>query len=257
MYLTQFTINPARRAARNLLDSPHRIHGAVMKSFADLSSYRPGEHGRILWRLDTDTPNPSLYIVSPFQPDLTHLVEHVGWPTTATWRTVDYGLLLNRLREGQRWGFRLTANPVRFAEEKPPQVDSHKRQGDDATSGERKRFKRVGIVAVNHQAAWLRGRAEGMGVTLTEGDQDTFLVTRTQTRSFSRVSPHGVSAQGATTDPSPPEKRRKSMSQVTIRETQFDGTLTIRDPDSLRDAMVRGIGPAKGYGCGLLTLAPL
>ena len=35
----------------------------------------------------------------------------------------------------------------------------------------------------------------------------------------------------------------------------FDGLLVCRDPARLRQALGAGIGPAKGYGCGLLSLA--
>jgi CRISPR system Cascade subunit CasE len=37
---------------------------------------------------------------------------------------------------------------------------------------------------------------------------------------------------------------------------QFDGLATIADADRLRHALTRGIGKAKAYGAGLLTLAP-
>ena len=39
--------------------------------------------------------------------------------------------------------------------------------------------------------------------------------------------------------------------------TQFDGNATITDPAALIAAMSHGIGRAKSYGCGLLTIAPL
>jgi CRISPR system Cascade subunit CasE len=39
--------------------------------------------------------------------------------------------------------------------------------------------------------------------------------------------------------------------------TQFDGTATITDATALITALSRGIGRAKSYGCGLLTVAPL
>lgn len=39
--------------------------------------------------------------------------------------------------------------------------------------------------------------------------------------------------------------------------TQFDGTARITDPVALITAMSRGIGRAKSYGCGLLTIAPI
>ncbi|MEV0051042.1 type I-E CRISPR-associated protein Cas6/Cse3/CasE [Saccharopolyspora shandongensis] len=37
----------------------------------------------------------------------------------------------------------------------------------------------------------------------------------------------------------------------------FDGTATIIDPDAVRHAVLTGIGKARAYGCGLLSLAPL
>jgi CRISPR system Cascade subunit CasE len=38
--------------------------------------------------------------------------------------------------------------------------------------------------------------------------------------------------------------------------TRFDGTAQILDADRLRAALIGGIGRAKSYGCGLLTIAP-
>ncbi len=36
---------------------------------------------------------------------------------------------------------------------------------------------------------------------------------------------------------------------------RYDGTATVTDPDQLRPAVIGGIGRAKAYGCGLLSLA--
>lgn len=38
---------------------------------------------------------------------------------------------------------------------------------------------------------------------------------------------------------------------------QFDGALQIEDPERLRTALTAGMGRAKAYGCGLMTLRPL
>ncbi|MBX7554392.1 type I-E CRISPR-associated protein Cas6/Cse3/CasE [Streptomyces sp. tea 10] len=40
------------------------------------------------------------------------------------------------------------------------------------------------------------------------------------------------------------------------RLLQFDGTAVVTDPDALTDALLTGIGRAKSYGAGLLSLAP-
>lgn len=37
----------------------------------------------------------------------------------------------------------------------------------------------------------------------------------------------------------------------------FDGRLEVTDPAALRRTLTQGIGKAKAYGCGLITLAPL
>ena len=49
---------------------------------------------------------------------------------------------------------------------------------------------------------------------------------------------------------------RRSGRRVTLARATYQGRLAVTDPDLLRAAMVNGMGPAKAYGCGLLTLAP-
>jgi len=36
----------------------------------------------------------------------------------------------------------------------------------------------------------------------------------------------------------------------------FEGVLLCTDPDKLRQAIINGIGPAKAFGFGLLSIAP-
>lgn len=48
---------------------------------------------------------------------------------------------------------------------------------------------------------------------------------------------------------------RRGENQVTVIGTRFDGIATVLDADSLRTAVREGIGRAKAYGCGLLSLA--
>jgi len=41
------------------------------------------------------------------------------------------------------------------------------------------------------------------------------------------------------------------MTHFTVR---FDGLLRITDPDAFRATLIRGIGPAKAFGCGLMLV---
>ncbi|EID12769.1 CRISPR-associated Cse3 family protein [Mycobacterium xenopi RIVM700367] len=219
MYLTKMVINARRRGARLLMASPQALHAAVMASFAN---GRPTDDGRVLWRLDVyNAHRVVLYTVSPDKPDFTHIVEQAGWPTTEAWETRCYDPLLESLRSGQHWQFRLTANPVR----------SGLRKGWTDT-------KPLGHVTVKQQEYWLIQRSQKAGFRLVpsthagdDGDVDLAVVDRS-IRRF-----------------------RRKDGQVTIATATFEGHLEVTDPEALRWALTRGIGRAKSYGCGLLTLA--
>lgn len=51
------------------------------------------------------------------------------------------------------------------------------------------------------------------------------------------------------------ESRRKPGGNITVQQVCFDGLLEVLEPSSVRKALQDGIGPAKAFGCGLLSLA--
>lgn len=110
MFLSRVRLNPSRLQTRRMASSPQVTHALV-----EASAPPGGEHraGRALWRLDQDDTGMDLYVVSPWRPDFTGLIEQAGWPTAPTWDTASYDRFLERLAEGQRWRFRVTANPTR------------------------------------------------------------------------------------------------------------------------------------------------
>jgi len=42
---------------------------------------------------------------------------------------------------------------------------------------------------------------------------------------------------------------------VRLTSVTYDGRLRVTDPDALRRTLTGGLGKAKAYGCGLMTLA--
>lgn len=216
MHLTTFRFNPVRRGAQRLLMSPHALHAAVLAGFPDPA---PTLTGRVLWRLDRDRHAPKLVIVSPTRPDLTHLAEQAGWPTIEEgWTTRPYQPLLDRIAQGQRYAFRLTANPTHSVREAP---------------GER--GKPRGHLTVAQQENWLLGRQErgGFAIAETVDDQPALVVRDRRLLTF-----------------------RRRETEVILRVATYEGTLTVTDRDAFVSLLCRGIGRAKGYGCGLMTLAP-
>lgn len=51
--------------------------------------------------------------------------------------------------------------------------------------------------------------------------------------------------------------KKASKDTVSLLTVTFDGRLEVTDPDALRRTLTRGLGRAKAYGCGLMTLAPV
>ena len=255
MYLSRFRMNTARPGTRRLLSSPQSLHAAVMSSYPHLLPTDPTVPGtgeaRVLWRLDhTAAAEVFLYIVSPDRPDLTHLVEQAGWPAAAAanpdtpgWQTRPYSPLFDRLTTGSTWAFRLTANPVH-----------HIRRKDDEPK------KRTAHLTATHQMGWLLDRQERSGFRICEKPSNSRLLPSGTTHKKSEH--HGdryelnVRNQRALAF----AKRRSGLPSrrpVSLVTVTFDGRLHVTDPDLLRRTLVQGLGKAKAYGCGLMTLAPV
>lgn len=220
MYFTRMKLNPGRRGTRFLLASPQRVHAAVLQAFPTRE-----DDDRVLWRIDRPSRHEvALYIVGKGEPDLTHVIEQAGWPTIpeATWQTANYKPFLAGLDVGQEWVFRVRVNPV-------------VRRRD-----EKKKVHTIPHLTAAQQESWFRDRADSIGVTIgSAGDSGAGLhLTERSSQSFERRT----AAPGAGRD-------------VTIASAQIDGVLTVSDPQLLRAALTQGIGRAKAYGCGLMTLA--
>ena len=47
---------------------------------------------------------------------------------------------------------------------------------------------------------------------------------------------------------------RRENGNVTLNTATFEGILTVKDADVFRNTLICGIGRAKAYGCGLMTV---
>ena len=244
MYLTQFPINVTRRGARALVASPYRMHAAIAGSFP------PGtgndNDGRILWRIDdADEGGLVLYMASPQKPSLVGLDEQIGWPDLERqWETRDYEPFLRSVRKGARYRFRLTANPV------VSRIGIANSRGDS---------KRLPHHTALHQAAWLVGSAayEEVGAVVPEyvtkqdgsrAERNGFEVCRDDTGTLQLLVSNmrkRAFAQGST------------GRSITLVSAQYDGVLKVIDDEKMQHVLRHGMGKAKGFGCGLMTLVPL
>lgn len=225
MYMSKISLNRRRRGAMKLLGNRHAMHAAVMSSFPP-GTPSSTDAGRVLWRIDRHDDDVDLMVVSPTEPCLAHINDQAGWSTGGAWATRDYTPFLASIAEGQEYVFRLSANPTHRA---------------SVAVGGDVRKKIVGHVTDNHQRQWFLERAQPNGFNVPESS------------SSSEDRPHNelVVCERDTV------VFRRGSQRVTLRTAAFEGRLTVHDADLLRSALAHGIGRAKGYGCGLLTLLPV
>lgn len=142
MYLSRVTLNTALRETMKALVSPSIFHGAIENSFG-------GARARRLWRIDDLDGKKYILIVSETVPDLGDFVKQFG--NAGEYETKDYLPLLNRISDGGKWQFRLTANPV--------VAKSH--------------GKIMAHVTPEYQKKWLESRAEKLGFALKDAEFQT------------------------------------------------------------------------------------
>lgn len=226
MFISRIALNKARYGARQLISSPYKLHAAVECAFPP-NAVRNNDEGRILWRLDTSVADNGvwLYVVSPEKPDFMHIVEQAGWPMHAEWETKNYEPLLERIAKGQRWHFKLRANPVRKAKE-----DRGRRRRNGGIVG-----KVQGHVTVDQQLQWLidRSASYGFAILCDQNDRPDVVVRERHKENFKRAD-----------------------ATVTLVTVVFEGCLEVTDAELFCKTLCQGIGRAKGFGCGLLTIAP-
>lgn len=242
-FLSRIWLNPMRSGAQRVLRSPQAMHAAVLQGLPVAEAQE-----RVLWRLDADGPHRlALYVVTPeTRPSWEHLVEQAGWASASEPQAEvrEYRGLLDSLALGQEFAFRLTANPTSSTRnpEKPTSA-----QGRRAVEGTLPRSTRVGHRTARAQLDWFLTRAcngswgfevPDVGLGPEWGPQYDVRIAGRERKVFRRRSSGG------------------GKGQVTLQIVTYEGRLLVADAAKLREVLVSGIGPAKAYGCGLLTLAP-
>ena len=93
-------------------------------------------------------------------------------------------------------------------------------------NGKRRNSNRVPIVHEEKQREWLQKRAADNGFRILD------------------------------TNISQAQNQTSRQKKITVYTVQFNGRLQITNADTFKTAIEKGIGPAKAFGCGLLSLAP-
>jgi len=129
-----------------------------------------------------------------------------------------------------------------------------KRIGKVAEGNSDLKGKRVGLLREEERIDWLirkgqereKGRPGGFEIIMKEVEDEAGEIKRVP-----RVDGRVEGKQKG-------RKKHDGRSYLTTHlAVRFDGLLRITDADAFRETLIRGIGPAKAFGFGLLSIAPV
>lgn len=222
MLLHRIHLNPRCREARRDLSDPYQMHSTLCRAFSTPDQKCP--EGEILWRLEPETgPDnlPRVLVQSRSQPDWTR-INLSDWLAKID-PAIDLRdrLKLDSLQAGQRFRFRLRANPCVT-----------------------RNHKRLGLLRLGDQEAWVarKGDLHGFVVPQLAGSQGA---ESSEIRFDVRVSQEQI-LRG----------KQHAGNGIRVFAVLFDGLLTVTEPDKFRLALQTGIGHGKAMGLGLLSVVP-
>ncbi len=238
MYLSQLILNPWHRGVRRDLGDVQQLHRTLMRAFPQAPDTNCGarEHFGVLHRLEIHPREHAVGVLvqSLAKPDWGELEsDYLAQPVQC--KPIDRSL--DALRQDQVLSFRLRANPTKRV-----------RRETDPRTGKIWDGKRValtmkrdpetgqiveGVDADQLRLEWLQRKAEHGGFELVP------------VRAGSDISDVRII---------PEDRVFGSKRKKTFWPVLYDGHLRIKNLEQFRETLATGIGPAKAYGFGLLSL---
>lgn len=220
MMLSRLFLNAHSRDVQRALGDSHALHARVMSMFPAVDVSSPRAALGVLHRLERSDHGDALVLLvqSSERPEVSKLPSGFLDPGAGgdAASSRDLAPVLASIQPGARFRFRLRANATR-------RIDT--KSGPD---GKRRNGKRVPVRGDEGRLQWVTSRLLANGFRLLGSDQPR---------------PEGKSLAHAD------GKVRTHVAHV------FDGVVEVVDGDLAKRALSCGIGPAKAYGFGLLSLA--
>jgi CRISPR system Cascade subunit CasE len=185
--------------------------------YAGFPDREAGGPGRVLFRVDGDRSGRAPEVLVQSERE----PDWSGLLAESVLQAADHKAVRLHLAAGHRLRFRLRANPTVRRVFSPPAPE-----GQPKKSG-----TRVGVYGEDPQRAWLARKAEQHGFRVLD----------------SRVTDRGLQVA----------RKAKGSSPLQHLCVDFDGTLEVTDSDRFLAVLYSGIGSAKAFGFGLLSVAPL
>ena len=249
LYLSRLVLDPRSRQVWSELAQPYEMHRTLMHAF-ERYPLKEKENARekfgVLFRTDVDAHcnRVTLYVQSSVEPDWSFLATFQYYLLTGADKPnpacKDVAGAYQQLQDGQALSFRLRANPT-------------KRIGKDAENNGVWKGKRVGLLREEDQIAWLIRKGQEREIGKPGGFEMLMKDVAAPSGEVLQVPLVNVRREGKQRGR---KKENGRSHETTHLSVLFDGLLRITDANAFRETLARGIGSAKAYGFGLLSIVP-
>jgi CRISPR system Cascade subunit CasE len=224
MYFSKIELNRAVVGVRDLVrlsvGDGYQIHRRIWAIFSDGLERRRD----FLYRHEATQGWPKFYTVSERPPE----------DSTGLWNLASKPYQ-PRLSAGEKLSFSLRANPVRTKR------DAEKRQHrHDVVMEAKTRLVREG-----------RERIEFSLPEIIQEEGSAWLLSRAERHGFA-VDPDRLRVDGYQQ-----HVLYKKRGKISFSTLDFNGILIVTDPGLFERSLYHGLGPAKGFGCGLMMVRRL
>jgi CRISPR system Cascade subunit CasE len=226
MYLSRLLLNLRSPEARRDLSNVHDLHRRILNAFPDANLDAPRQKYGVLFRVESSDDRLSLLVQSSSPPEWGRLPsDYCDTAFEPNPAVQPLAALIGAVRKGAHFRFRLRANATKRL-----------RTGSDAAG------KRVEVVGNDELVSWF----------VRKGGQNGFAVDKTGPFSEEVAAPVGFAVRA---HEEPKLLGRRGGKTLTFGSTLFEGELTVTDTTAFTEALLHGIGSAKAYGFGLLSVA--
>ncbi|HQO57803.1 MAG TPA: type I-E CRISPR-associated protein Cas6/Cse3/CasE [Candidatus Omnitrophota bacterium] len=217
MYISRITLKEDARQTNKFWDifnNEYSLHQAVWDLFGD----KPDRERDFLYRMESLGKYPVVYTVSKRRPEDRHDLWNI--------ESKDYD---PKVKKDMRLGFALRVNPTRKRDGKRHDVvmdRKHKIRLENDNG--KKESKSLAELVTEACLIWLKERSEKKGFQV--------LMTRAEGYRQSQFL------------------KKKGGMFVRYSTVDFSGMLQVLDEHVFRNVLFEGLGPGKGFGCGLMLV---
>jgi len=198
----------------------YSLHQSIWRLFADLADRKRD----FIYRLDQEGKRPLIYTVSDRKPDTSLGLWHI--------ETKEYE---PRIRTDMLLAFMLRVNPVRTKRDEKGKQHRH-----DVVMEAKTRLKEQSIKQNERNPLASLVQEEGCNWLMARAEKHGFALNPIQIRADSYQQHRFF--------------KRKGSRPIQFSTLDFNGILTVIDPELFIETLYKGIGPAKVFGCGMMMV---